>query len=101
MGFKSLLASLLLISAVSAQLSGSVGPTTSLSEKQKTICNVLDYGGSVGSSDIGPAISSAFTVSLSRVLVQRYSYSPPLHRIELCFEELRIYTLRARRSVSP
>ena len=62
MGFKSLLASLLLISAASAQLSGSVGPTTSLSAKQSKICSVLDYGGSVGSSDIGPAIASAFTV---------------------------------------
>ena len=35
---------------VLAQLTGSVGPTTSLSQKQATICNVLDYGGSVGSS---------------------------------------------------
>ncbi|KAH9923923.1 rhamnogalacturonase [Epithele typhae] len=61
MGLKSLLASLLLISAASAQLSGRVGPTSSLSSKQSTICNVLDYGGSIGSSDIGPAINSAFT----------------------------------------
>ena len=44
-----------------AQLSGSVGPTTSLSSKS-TLCNVLDYGGSVGSSDIGPAIQKAFDV---------------------------------------
>ncbi|KAH8104352.1 rhamnogalacturonan-hydrolase [Phellopilus nigrolimitatus] len=43
-----------------AQLSGSVGPTSSLPSKQETICNVLDYGGEVGSSDIGPAIGSAF-----------------------------------------
>ncbi|EPS95398.1 hypothetical protein FOMPIDRAFT_131096 [Fomitopsis schrenkii] len=42
-----------------AQLSGSVGPTTPLSEKSN-LCNVLDYGGSIGSSDIGPAIQSAF-----------------------------------------
>ena len=62
MGFKSLLASLLLVSATFAQLSGRVGPTSSLSSKQSTICNVLDYGGSIGSADIGPAISSAFTV---------------------------------------
>ncbi|CDO76327.1 Glycoside Hydrolase Family 28 protein [Trametes cinnabarina] len=61
MGIKSLLASLLLISATYAQLSGRVGPTTPLSSKQSTICNVLDYGGSIGSADIGPAISSAFT----------------------------------------
>ncbi|TFY57203.1 hypothetical protein EVJ58_g7169 [Rhodofomes roseus] len=44
---------------IRAQLSGSVGPTTPLSEKSN-LCNVLDYGGSVGSSDIGPAIQSAF-----------------------------------------
>lgn len=62
MGFKSLLASLLLVSVVSAQLTGPVGPTTSLASKQNKICNVLDYGGSIGSSDIGPAITSAFTV---------------------------------------
>ncbi|KIP07995.1 glycoside hydrolase family 28 protein [Phlebiopsis gigantea 11061_1 CR5-6] len=43
-----------------SQLSGSVGPTTSRASKQKTTCNVLSYGGSVGSSDIGPAILSAF-----------------------------------------
>ncbi|KAI0705023.1 rhamnogalacturonase [Cerioporus squamosus] len=59
MGFKALLASVLLATAVSAQLSGSVGPTTPLSQKSH-ICSVLDYGGSVGSSDIGPAITSAF-----------------------------------------
>lgn len=46
-----------------AQLSGSVGPTTSLSSKS-TLCNVLDYGGSVGSSDIGPAIQKAFDVRI-------------------------------------
>ena len=33
-----------------AQTSGHVGPTTPLSEKQGTICNVLNYGGTVGSS---------------------------------------------------
>ncbi|KZT65507.1 glycoside hydrolase family 28 protein [Daedalea quercina L-15889] len=42
-----------------AQLSGSVGPKTSLSEKSN-LCNVLDYGGAIGSSDIGPAIQEAF-----------------------------------------
>lgn len=33
-----------------AQLSGRVGPTTSRESKRQRICNVLDYGGSVGSS---------------------------------------------------
>lgn len=32
------------------QLTGHVGPTTSSSAKRNTICNVLDYGGSIGSS---------------------------------------------------
>lgn len=64
-----------------AQLTGTVGPTTSTSSKGAKICSVLDYGGAVGSSvrvkplscsrvvqlnssfpqDIGPAIGSAFT----------------------------------------
>ncbi|KAF8578955.1 glycoside hydrolase family 28 protein [Ramaria rubella] len=59
--------SLFSVSLSWAQLTGSVGPTTTTTSKQKTICNVLDYGGVIGSSvcpyrrDIGPAIGSAFT----------------------------------------
>ena len=43
---------LCVLNALSAlgQLSGRVGPTTSRSSKQAHICNVLNYGGSVGSS---------------------------------------------------
>lgn len=41
---------LLSVSFSAAQLTGSVGPTTSTASKQKTICNVLNYGGSIGSS---------------------------------------------------
>ena len=43
---------LLLLCAVGvqAQLNGRVGPTTSLDSKQRRICNVLDYGGSIGSN---------------------------------------------------
>lgn len=48
--FARLLSFALISTTVLAQLSGSVGPATPLSEKQGTICNVLDYGGSVGSS---------------------------------------------------
>ncbi|CCL98195.1 uncharacterized protein FIBRA_00189 [Fibroporia radiculosa] len=48
-----------LLSFVAAQLSGPVGPITPLSEKSN-ICNVLDFGGEIGSSDIGPAIQSAY-----------------------------------------
>jgi hypothetical protein len=44
-----------------AQLAGPVGPTTPL-ESKSNICNVLDYGGSIGSEDIGPAITNAFYV---------------------------------------
>lgn len=33
-----------------AQLTGTVGPTTSTAAKQATICNVLNYGGAIGSS---------------------------------------------------
>lgn len=62
MSFRSLLVAVLLATAASPQLSGTVGPTTPLSKKAH-ICNVLDYGGSIGSSDIGPAIASAFNVS--------------------------------------
>ena len=94
MAGKSLLAFLLLLSVVSAQLSGSVGPTTSLSSKQATICNVLDYGGSIGSSDIGPAISSAFTVSSPSTCLFL-----PFHQVYLlgmCPHKLWINSLRAR-----
>lgn len=61
MRFLSVTSFLFLAPFATAQLSGSVGPTTSLSSKS-TLCNVLDYGGSVGSSDIGPAIQKAFDV---------------------------------------
>ena len=44
--------------AVFGQLSGRVGPTTSRSAKQATICNVLSYGGKVGSSVCAYNISS-------------------------------------------
>ena len=59
-GLTLLSALVLLLPSVLAQLSGSVGPTTPLSEKQGTICNVLDYGGSVGSSV--SSVSSLYTV---------------------------------------
>lgn len=77
MGLKSLLASLLLVSAAFAQLTGHVGPTTSLSEKQSTICNVLDYGGTIGSDDIGPAINNAFNVGI-RSKCRSMLFTPPL-----------------------
>ena len=39
-----------------------VGPTSSLSDKSGTICNVLDYGAAAdGKTDIGVAITNAFS----------------------------------------
>jgi len=58
-----LLASFTLLSAfASAQLTGAVGPITSLATKQaKKTCNVLSYGAKAdGSTDIGPPLASAF-----------------------------------------
>lgn len=51
-----------LLAFAAAQLSGSVGPLTSASSKaNKKTCNVLDYGAKADkSTDIGPALSSAF-----------------------------------------
>ncbi|KAL3432519.1 RGase A [Aspergillus tetrazonus] len=47
---------------VKGQLSGSVGPLTSVSSKSQTkTCNVLDYGAVADkATDIGPALSSAW-----------------------------------------
>ncbi len=45
-----------------AQLSGSVGPTTSTASKAaKKICNVLNYGAKADNkTDVGSALASAF-----------------------------------------
>lgn len=44
----------------------SLGATTALSTKQATMCSVLDYGGVAdGETDIGPAITKAFTSCVS------------------------------------
>ncbi len=96
MGFKALLTSVLLATVASAQLSGSVGPTTPLSQKSH-ICSVLDYGGSVGSSDIGPAITSAFNVS--ELLI--WGHMMPTHSssLELRPEEFWVDPVCARRYV--
>jgi hypothetical protein len=47
---------------VQAQLSGSVGPTTSTASKAaKKVCNVLSYGAKADkSTDLGPALYSAW-----------------------------------------
>lgn len=59
-----LLSFVLAASVAFAQLSGSVGPTTPLSEKQGTICNVLDFGGEIGST-VSPCNFSAVKFSFN------------------------------------
>lgn len=57
----SVLTGLLLPSLVTAQLNGPVGPSTTRDSKRTKVCNVLDYGGVASkTSDVGPAITSAF-----------------------------------------
>lgn len=58
-----------------AQLSGSVGPTTTYATKAASkICSVLDYGGVAdNSTDIGPAITSAWDACKTNGVV----YIPP------------------------
>jgi rhamnogalacturonan hydrolase len=53
----------LLATCCSAQLSGTVGPTTSTASKAaKKICNVLNYGAVADkSTDLGPALLAAWT----------------------------------------
>ncbi|RDW66715.1 rhamnogalacturonase A [Coleophoma crateriformis] len=54
-------------SLVSAQLSGTVGPTTTTAQKQATkVCNILSYGGVASkTTDNGPAIASAWAACKS------------------------------------
>ncbi|KAL1970633.1 hypothetical protein VTN77DRAFT_4277 [Rasamsonia byssochlamydoides] len=58
-----------------AQLSGPVGPLTSISHKQSIkTCNVLDYGAVAdNSTDLGPPLTDAFTACSSGGVV----YIPP------------------------
>jgi len=55
-------AAAVLSTGASAQLSGSVGPTTSTASKAaKKICNVLNYGAVADqSTDIGPPLAAAW-----------------------------------------
>ena len=67
---KALLPAALILSASTVEAAATVnkkalGPLTSLAAKSK-VCNVLDYGGVAdGKTDIGPAISKAFTSCVS------------------------------------
>jgi rhamnogalacturonan hydrolase len=60
-------AAFLLPSLVTAQLSGSVGPTTTTAKKAAIkVCNVLNYGGVASkTSDIGPPLASAWAACKS------------------------------------
>lgn len=52
----------LLSTLCTAQLSGTVGPTTTTAQKAaKKICSVLDYGAKADkTTDLGPPLASAF-----------------------------------------
>ncbi|KZW01171.1 rhamnogalacturonase-like protein [Exidia glandulosa HHB12029] len=64
--FAATAAAQLTTTSVPSMLTRSVGPTTSHAAKRAHICNVLDYGGSIGSSDIGPAITSAYNSCVTK-----------------------------------
>lgn len=65
------LGALTLSSLVHGQLSGSVGPLTSVSSKKsKAICNVLDYGAKAdNSTDLGTPLLDAFNACIDGGLV--------------------------------
>ncbi|KAH9862646.1 hypothetical protein IAQ61_010064 [Plenodomus lingam] len=61
MHVSSLLAAAAVIAPALAQLSGKVGPLTTLAEKAKKKCSVLDHGGKADkSTDLAPALLAAF-----------------------------------------
>ncbi|KAJ0383878.1 hypothetical protein COL922a_009538 [Colletotrichum nupharicola] len=74
-----LLAAVLSLSGVAAQLTGPVGPTTALSKKT-TECNILNYGGISGNStDVADAIENAYKSCVlvhagSRLIVPEGNY---------------------------
>ncbi len=73
----------LLSALTDAQLSGSVGPTTSTAHKRSTRqCNILNYGGVASEShDNGPAIALAWAACKSGgegMLLQQRLYRAPL-----------------------
>lgn len=63
----SILAGALLSGFATAQLSGTVGPTTTTAHKAATkVCNILNYGGVASkTTDNGPAIASAWAACKS------------------------------------
>lgn len=73
-----LLATIGYVLPAAAQLSGTVGPTTTTSAKSSTkVCNIMDYGGVAdASTDNGGAISDAWTACASggEVLIPEGDY---------------------------
>lgn len=65
------LVSLFFLGYVSAQLSGTVGPLTTItSKKDKALCNVVDYGAVAdNSTDLGPPLTDAFNACIDGGLV--------------------------------
>jgi hypothetical protein len=63
----SALAAIVSSSLATAQLSGTVGPTTTTAYKAATrVCNILNYGGVASTTtDNGPAIESAWAACAS------------------------------------
>jgi rhamnogalacturonan hydrolase len=78
-----------LFATARTQLTGPVGPLNTRASKSN-ICNVLDYGGSVGSDDIGPAILSAYTVRDASIIMLAYSNNIC---VELCYQNCRFHPL--------
>lgn len=94
-GIIRLLSLLLASTAAFGQLSGSVGPTTSRSAKQATICNVLNYGGSIGSSVrcFPPFLCIEYQLRFSYRLGYRACYCKRIY--QLCSQKLWFYALRS------
>ena len=97
------LAFLFLLCAIGAQaqLTGRVGPTTSLQSKQNRICNVLNYGGSIG-SNVRTFIFTThqllhLTVTVNLAAGHRPRHRPSLQRMRE--REPRFDTLRPRRKL--
>lgn len=81
------------LNALSAlgQLSGRVGPTTSRSAKQATTCNVLNYGGTVGSS-VRPFHSYSVEQSTYNLPVIGHWTRHSVRVQQLCSQEQGVYS---------
>jgi rhamnogalacturonan hydrolase len=85
-----------LFATARTQLTGPVGPLNTRASKSN-ICNVLDYGGTIGSSDIGPAVQSAYNVRDASITMLACSNNIC---VELCYQNCRFHPLYTCRYVS-